>query len=192
MDLTTVHAGVQKRKLKKRVGRGIGTGHGKTAGRGHKGQYASAGARLPGITFDGGQMPLFRRMPKRGFSQRHVGPRRIHVVNVGDLDAAFDAGDDRRPSRRFAKKGWRKSRCDGVRILGDGELTKKLVVKAHHFSKSAKEKIEAKGGTCRGDPAAEEAGPQQDEAPARRRTSRADRRSADGVDSTSRSRPNDQ
>ena len=86
MDLTNVHAGCQKRKGKKRVGRGIGSGHGKTAGLGHKGQFTSAGARLPGITFVGGQTPLFRRLPKRGFSNRMFA-REFNVVNVGDIDA---------------------------------------------------------------------------------------------------------
>jgi large subunit ribosomal protein L15 len=145
MDLTNVHAGCQKRKLKKRVGRGIGSGHGKTGSRGSKGQFASAGARLPGITFVGGQTPLFRRIPKRGFTNGMFA-RQFNVVNVGDIDKLFDAGGEVNVET-LRTKGLAKKSMDGVRILGEGDVTKKLVVKAHHFSKSAKEKIEAKGGT---------------------------------------------
>jgi large subunit ribosomal protein L15 len=146
MDLTNVHAGCQKRKPKRRVGRGIGSGHGKTAGLGHKGQFTSAGARLPGITFVGGQTPLFRRIPKRGFSNGMFA-RQFNVVNVGDIDAAFAAGDEVNVET-LRTKGLAKKSLDGVRILGTGDVTKKLVIRAHHFSKSAKEKVEAKGGTC--------------------------------------------
>jgi large subunit ribosomal protein L15 len=145
MDLTTVHQGCKKRRLKRRVGRGIGSGQGKTAGLGHKGQYSSAGARLPGITFVGGQTPLFRRIPKRGFTNGMFS-KNFLVVNVGDIDALFAAGEEVSPETLHAK-GLAKKTADGVRILGQGEVTKKLIVKAHHFSKSAKEKIEAKGGT---------------------------------------------
>src|ERR1700690_3269171 len=91
MDLSQVHVGVNKLRHKKRVGRGVGSGHGKTASRGSKGQWASAGAKKPHASFEGGQMPLFRRMPKRGFS--HATWDRIFlVVNIGDIDAAFEAG----------------------------------------------------------------------------------------------------
>jgi large subunit ribosomal protein L15 len=145
MDLTRVHAGCQKRKPKKRVGRGIGSGHGKTAGLGHKGQFTSAGARLPGITFVGGQTPLFRRIPKRGFGNGMFA-RHYNVVNVGDIDKLYGAGEEVNVET-LRTKGLAKKTLDGVRILGDGDVTKKLVVKAHHFSKSAKEKIEAKGGS---------------------------------------------
>ncbi len=146
MDLTTVHAGCQKRRLKKRVGRGIGSGQGKTAGRGHKGQFQSAGARLPGITFVGGQTPLFRRIPKRGFTNGMFA-KTFNVVNVGDIDKTFAAGEEVNVET-LRTKGLAKKSLDGVRILGEGDVTKKLVLKAHHFSKSAKEKVEAKGGTC--------------------------------------------
>ena len=146
MDLTRVHAGCQKRKLKRRVGRGIGSGHGKTAGLGAKGQFASAGARLPGVTFVGGQTPLFRRVPKRGFSNARFA-RTFNVVNVGDIDALYAAGEEVNVETLRAK-GLAKKSMDGVRILGTGDVTKKLVIKAHHFSQSAKEKIEAKGGTA--------------------------------------------
>src|SRR6185437_10446388 len=91
MDLTQVHVGVHKLKQKKRVGRGPGSGHGKTASRGAKGQWASAGAGHPPSIFEGGQMPLFRRIPKRGFSQA-TWARKFHVVNVGDLDRVFEDG----------------------------------------------------------------------------------------------------
>lgn len=146
MDLTNVHAGCQKRRVKKRVGRGIGSGHGKTAGRGSKGQFASAGARLPGITFVGGQTPLFRRIPKRGFTNGMFA-RQYNVVNVGDIDELFAAGEEV-SVESLRTKGLAKKSLDGVRILGDGDVTKKLVIKAHHFSKSAMEKVKAKGGTC--------------------------------------------
>jgi large subunit ribosomal protein L15 len=145
MDLSQVHQGVQKRKPKKRVGRGIGSGHGKTAGRGHKGQYASAGAKLFGPLFEGGQTPLFRRVPKRGFSQNSW-RRHFHVVNVGDLDQSFADGETVDPTSLKAK-GLAKGIADGVRILGQGEVTKKLKVVAHHVSKSAADKIQARGGT---------------------------------------------
>ena len=146
MDLSTVHQGVHKRKRKKRVGRGIGSGHGKTASRGSKGQYASAGANMPTPAFEGGQMPLFRRIPKRGFSHA-TWAKHFHIINVGDLDKAFAEGDtvDQDALRRA---GLAKGAADGVRILGDGALSKKLVIRAHHFSKSATEKITAKGGTA--------------------------------------------
>ena len=145
MDLSTVHQGVHKLKRKKRVGRGPGSGHGKTASRGSKGQYASAGAKMFQGPFEGGQMPLFRRIPKRGFSNA-TWAKVYLVVNVGDLDKAFKDGDTVDPAA-LRQVGLAKGPSDGVRILGTGELTKKLVVRAHHFSKSAAEKITAKGGT---------------------------------------------
>jgi large subunit ribosomal protein L15 len=146
MDLSTVHHGINKKKAKKRVGRGIGSGHGKTAGRGHKGQWASAGAGMPAAPFEGGQMPLFRRIPKRGFSHG-MWDKFFLVVNIGDLDKHFEEGATV-DQEALRKVGLAKGPADGVRILGTGELTKRLVVKAHHFSKSAAEKITAKGGTA--------------------------------------------
>lgn len=145
MDLTNLPSGLQKRKLKKRVGRGIGSGHGKTASRGHKGQYSSAGAQMPGLLFEGGQMPLYRRFPKRGFSNAAYQKDNI-VINVGDLER-FDAGATV-DMAKLKETRLVVGTFDGVRILGDGDLTKKLTVKANHFSKSAKEKIEKAGGTC--------------------------------------------
>jgi len=146
MDLSTVHVGVHKLKHKKRVGRGPGSGHGKTSSRGAKGQWASAGAKKPTRLFEGGQMQLFRRIPKRGFSHA-TWDRIFHAVNVGDLDAVFADGDTV-DQETLKKVGLAKGPADGVRILGTGELTKKLVIKAHHFSKSAAEKIAASGGTA--------------------------------------------
>jgi len=146
MDLTKVHQGVSKLRRKKRVGRGIGSGHGKTSTRGHKGQYASAGADKPIGFFEGGQMQLFRRIPKRGFSHG-MWDKHFLVVNVGCLNSHFNDGDvvDHESLR---KKGLANGPTDGIRILGTGDLSKKLTVKAHHFSKSALEKIQAKGGTA--------------------------------------------
>jgi large subunit ribosomal protein L15 len=144
MDLSTVHVGINRRKGKKRVGRGPGSGHGKTASRGSKGQYASAGAKMPHWTFEGGQMPLFRRIPKRGFSHASW-DRKYHVVNVGDLNV-FDDGATV-DAETLKSKGLANGPADGVRILGNGALTKRLVVKAHHFSKSAAQQITEKGGT---------------------------------------------
>lgn len=146
MDLSSLAAGVHTRKGKKRVGRGPGSGHGKTASRGHKGQYSSAGANLPGNLFTGGQTPIHRRLPKRGFANGTFA-KDYAIVNVGDLDARFDAG------ATVDAAALKQTRLvvgtfDGIRILGDGDLSKKLTVVAHHFSKSAKEKIEGKGGTC--------------------------------------------
>jgi len=145
MDLSSVHIGVKRRTRKKRVGRGIGSGMGKTSTRGAKGQWASAGAGKPGPLFEGGQMPLFRRIPKRGFSHA-TWDRSFHVVNVGDLNR-FDDGATI-DAEALKKAHLANGPADGVRILGTGELNKKLTVKAHHFSKSAQEKITAKGGTC--------------------------------------------
>ena len=145
MDLSTVHHGVHKLRRKKRVGRGPGSGHGKTATRGSKGQWASAGAKKPTALFEGGQMQLFRRIPKRGFSHA-TWDKKYHVVNVGDLNV-FNDGDSV-DAEALRKIGLAKGPADGVRILGTGELTKKLTVKAHHFSKSAQEKIAARGGTA--------------------------------------------
>jgi large subunit ribosomal protein L15 len=143
MDLTTVSTGVAKRKLKRRVGRGIGSGQGKTAGLGMKGQYQSAGARLPSGLFEGGQMPLYRRWPKRGFSHA-TWDKHYAVVNVGDLEQ-FDANSTVDMAALKAKR-LVVGTFDGVRILGTGELKKSLTVKANHFSKSAAEKITKAGG----------------------------------------------
>jgi large subunit ribosomal protein L15 len=145
MDLSTVHEGINRRTQKKRVGRGIGSGMGKTSTRGAKGQWASAGAKKPSPVFEGGQMPLFRRIPKRGFSHA-TWDETFHVVNVSELERFDNGATVDAAALKTARLA--KGPSDGVRILGNGDLSKKLTVKAHHFSKSAKEKIEAKGGTC--------------------------------------------
>jgi large subunit ribosomal protein L15 len=146
MDLTQVHVGVHKLKRKKRVGRGVGSGHGKTASRGSKGQWASAGAKKPHASFEGGQMPLFRRMPKRGFSHA-TWDRHFLVVNLREIDAAFQDGETVDQATLKVKR-LANGPADGIRVLGVGDLTKKLTIRAHHFSKSALEKIAAKGGTA--------------------------------------------
>ena len=125
-----------------RKGRGIGTGTGKTAGRGHKGQWARSGGGVrPG--FEGGQMPLARRLPKRGFNNK-VFAKHYAEVNVAALNA-FEDGETICVVAML-EKGLIGKACDGVKVLGNGELKKKLTVKAAGFSKSAKEKIEAAGG----------------------------------------------
>jgi large subunit ribosomal protein L15 len=142
MNLDDVHHGITKKKNRKRIGRGPGSGHGKTAGRGHKGQGARAGFSLR-PTFEGGQMPLVRRVPKRGFNNRWA--LVVATVNVGDLDAAFDDGADVTPETLKAVKLARQQ-YDVLKVLGNGELTKKLKISAHRFSKSAAEKIKRSGG----------------------------------------------
>lgn len=123
-----------------RRGRGHGSGNGKTAGKGHKGQKARSGAPRPG--FEGGQMPLYRRIPKRGFT--NINSKEIIAINVSRLDV-FEDGEEVTVDA-LKKKGIIKNPKDGVKILGNGELTKKLTVKVNAFSKSAVEKIEALGG----------------------------------------------
>ena len=125
-----------------RRGRGHGSGNGKTAGKGHKGQKARSGA--PRLVFEGGQMPLYRRIPKRGFKNRNR--LEIVAINISALEK-FDNGADVTVDT-LIESGIVKNPKDGVKILGNGELTKKLNVKANAFSASAKEKIEALGGTC--------------------------------------------
>ena len=125
-----------------RVGRGAGSGNGKTAGKGHKGQKARSGAPRPG--FEGGQMPLYRRIPKRGFTNRNA--KDIVAINVTELER-FEEGATV-DVNTLIEAGVVKNPRDGVKILGNGELTKKLNVKANAFSASAKEKIEALGGTA--------------------------------------------
>lgn len=143
MILNDVHTGIQKRKPRKRVGRGSGSGHGKTSGRGHKGYFSRSGSkRRQG--FEGGQMPLFRRVAKRGFNNAAFADR-VVIVNVGQLEKAFDDGTEITVDL-LVGKGMVPSRHNALKVLGDGELSKKFVVKANHFSKSAEEKIVAAGG----------------------------------------------
>ncbi len=127
---------------RKRVGRGIGSGKGKTSGKGHKGQNARSGGGVRPL-FEGGQTPLFRRLPKRGFSNAKF-RKEYAVVNVKDLDRFEDNAEV--TVEVLKEAGLVKKVQDGVKILGDGELTKSLTVKADKFTKSAVEKIEAAGG----------------------------------------------
>jgi len=129
------------RKRPKRVGRGPGSGHGKTAGKGHKGQRSRSGANIP-RAFEGGQMPLQRRVPKRGF--RNIFKKRFALVHIKDLNR-FSAGEVV-DIETLRKAGLVKKVYDGVKILGDGDLTIPLTVKAHMFTESAREKIEAASG----------------------------------------------
>ena len=125
-----------------RVGRGPGSGNGKTAGKGHKGQNARSGGGVrPG--FEGGQLPLYRKLPKRGFNNKFATV--YAIVNVADLEKNFQDGDVVTLDALLAKKIIRKA-FDGLKVLGDGELTKKLTVQATVFSAAAKEKITAAGG----------------------------------------------
>jgi large subunit ribosomal protein L15 len=129
------------RKTRNRVGRGIGSGNGKTAGRGHKGQKARSGGGVrPG--FEGGQNPLYRRLPKRGFT--NPTRKEFAVVNLDTLNR-FEAGTTVTPEL-LLETGVVKNRLDGIKILGNGELTVKLTVQANKFSQSAVDKIEAAGG----------------------------------------------
>ena len=124
-----------------RVGRGHGSGNGKTAGKGHKGQKARSGAPRPG--FEGGQMPLYRRLPKRGFTNRNT--KDIVSINITELNRFEDGAVV--TIETLVENGVIKNPKDGVKILGNGELTKKLTVIANAFSASAAEKIQALGGT---------------------------------------------
>ncbi len=141
MDLSNLSPAVgSKHSDNFRRGRGHGSGNGKTAGKGHKGQKARSGAPRPG--FEGGQMPLYRRLPKRGFKNRNS--KEIVAVNISVLEN-FD-NDAVVSVDTLIERGIVKNPRDGVKILGNGELTKKLTVQANAFSASAKEKIEALGG----------------------------------------------
>ena len=143
MRLDQLHPAPGAKKGPKRVGRGPGSGHGKTAGKGHKGQKARAGGGK-GAGFEGGQMPFFRRVPKRGFTPRE---RRVYaVVNLGSLEP-FAAGSVVDPDRLVEAGLIKKAERGSVKLLGDGELARGLTVKVHAVSASAKRKVEAAGGT---------------------------------------------
>ncbi len=143
MELSNLRPAKGSRHDNYRRGRGHASGNGKTAGKGHKGQKARSGAPRPG--FEGGQMPLYRRIPKRGFTS----PSHKEIVNVkvSDLNDRFEEGAvvDIAAMKEI---GLFKNPKDGIKVLGNGEITKKLTVKANAFSASAKEKIEAVGGTA--------------------------------------------
>ncbi|MDO4343224.1 MAG: 50S ribosomal protein L15 [Eubacteriales bacterium] len=141
MDLSNLRPAEGSRQSDNfRRGRGHGSGNGKTAGKGHKGQKARSGAPRPG--FEGGQMPLYRRIPKRGFTNRNT--LDIEAINVSALER-FD-NDTEVTIEKLIEAGVIKSAKDGVKVLGNGELTKKLTVKVNAFSEGAKAKIEAVGG----------------------------------------------
>src|SRR5688572_12427803 len=143
MELNNLKPKKGARHAKKRVGRGPGSGHGKTSGRGEKGQKSRSGYSGK-RGFEGGQMPLHRRLPKRGFT--NIFKKDYAVVNVSDLER-FDSGATI-DETTLRQAGLVKGQHDGVKVLGDGELSKKLTVSATKFSKSAKEIIEKAGGTC--------------------------------------------
>ncbi len=143
MNLSNLHpADGSKQSNNFRRGRGHASGNGKTAGKGHKGQKARSGR--PRIGFEGGQMPLFRRLPKRGFT--NINTKEIVAINVSALDKFEDGAEVTIES--LMDMGIVKNPRDGVKIIGNGEVTKKLSVKVTAFSESAKAKIEAAGGTC--------------------------------------------
>jgi large subunit ribosomal protein L15 len=142
MKLDKLNYSEGSKKKRNRVGRGTGSGSGKTSGKGHKGQKARSGySRKPG--FEGGQLPLFKRIPKRGFSNYEF-KTKYAVINVEDLNV-FEENVEVTPEI-LKDTGILKNQFDGVKILGNGTLNKKLIVKAHKFTATAKQKIESKGG----------------------------------------------
>lgn len=143
MDLSNLQPALGSHRNRKRIGRGHGSGTGKTAGKGHKGQKARSGGSVK-AGFEGGQMPLQRRLPKRGFNS--LNRVEYALVNLRDLDL-FEAGSVV-DIEALGKAGLIGQLKDGVKVLGDGELSKALTIKAHKFSKSAQEKIAAAGGTA--------------------------------------------
>lgn len=145
MILNEVHQGIRKRKHRKRVGRGAASGHGRTATRGEKGASSRSG-HSDRFGFEGGQMPLMRRIAKRGFNNNFF-RQKVAVVNVSLLDANFDDGATV-DLQALVSTGLLKGRFDVVKILGNGPLTKKLLVQAHQFSESATQKIIGVGGTA--------------------------------------------
>jgi large subunit ribosomal protein L15 len=142
MNLSDVNRGIHKNKKRKRIGRGTGSGHGKTAGRGHKGAGSRNGTSTR-VTFTGGNMPLVQRIPKRGFNNRWA--LKVAVVNLGQIDEAFQAGEEVTLDS-LKEKNLARGRFDVLKVLGDGELKKKLKISAHRASEAAKEKIEKAGG----------------------------------------------
>jgi len=144
MELYNLHPAPGAKRPRKRVGRGPGSGNGKTAGRGHKGQKSRSGySRRYG--FEGGQMPLVRRIPKRGFT--NIFRVEFQVVNLRDLERIFSDGDTVSPEV-LVEKGLARGGKRLIKVLADGDLTKKLIVQAHKFSGSARAGIEKAGGSC--------------------------------------------
>jgi len=143
MELNSLKPAIGSTKNRKRIGRGTGSGHGKTATKGHKGQKARSGGNVePG--FEGGQMPMQRRLPKRGFNP--LSRKEYALVNLGQMDV-FEAGQAV-DVEALLKNGLVSKVRDGVKVLADGDLTKALNVRAHKFSAAAKAKIVAAGGTA--------------------------------------------
>lgn len=145
MMISDVHDGVHTQKPRKRVGRGIGSGHGKTSGRGHKGAGSRAGYRRH-FAHEGGQTPLLRRIAKRGFNNNQFALA-VAEVNLGAINDRFEDGTLVTPEL-LTTHHLAKGRFDVIKILGDGELTKKFTVMAHRFSASAEAKLVAAGGTA--------------------------------------------
>ncbi len=143
MNLNDIHRGIHKSKPRKRLGRGIGSGHGKTAGRGHKGQWSHNGVSFLAV-FQGGTMPA-RAPHSQARLQQSLGQDSASIVNLGDLNKAFKSGDHVTPES-LAAANLVKGGYDELKILGDGEVTKKLKISAHRFSKTATEKITGAGG----------------------------------------------
>ncbi|HEX6976646.1 MAG TPA: 50S ribosomal protein L15 [Vicinamibacterales bacterium] len=143
MELSNLKPKKGARHAKKRVGRGPGSGHGKTSARGEKGQKSRSGFSRT-LGFEGGQMPLHRRLPKRGFT--NIFKKEYAVVNLSDLER-FDNGATV-DEAALRQAGLVKGRNDGIKVLGNGKLSKKLTVSATKFSETAKKQIEAAGGTC--------------------------------------------
>jgi large subunit ribosomal protein L15 len=146
MQLHDVSQGIHKRKKRKRVGRGIGSGHGKTSSKGHKGHSSRQGFKQNPLS-EGGQTPVIRRVPKRGFVNGAF-KKDYAIVNLSALEACYEAGavvDEEALRARGLVKG---RHDDGVKILGDGEVSKALTVRAHKFSGSAASKLAAAGGTA--------------------------------------------
>ena len=144
MQLHDVHQGIVRRKRRKRVGRGTGSGNGKTAGKGHKGHSSRQGFKQAPLS-EGGQMPLARRVPKRGFFNGAF-KKDFAILNLAALETAFEAGAEVDEAALRARGLVKGRHDDGLKILGVGELTKALTVRATKFSKSAVEKIQAAGG----------------------------------------------
>jgi large subunit ribosomal protein L15 len=142
MNLSNLRPPAGQKKARKRIGRGMGSGHGKTSTRGHKGQHAGTGfGQKRG--FEGGQMPLHRRLPKRGFT--NIFKKQYAIVNLGRLEKLEG---DTFNADRLMELGVVRKLGDGLKILGTGQLTRKITVEAHQFSKSALEKIQKAGGTA--------------------------------------------
>ena len=144
MIIDDVHRGIVKRKERKRIGRGPGSGTGKTAGKGHKGYFSRSGSPRR-VGHQGGQVPLHRRLAKFGFNNNFFS-RKVAILNLAVLEERFENGDTVTP-QVLVERGLVKGYFDAIKILGDGELKKKLTVQVHLFSKSAEDAITAAGGS---------------------------------------------